>query len=279
MTGLVVVNADDLGLAAGVNQGIFEAIDAGVVTDVSLMANGAAFDAAVDGLRARGIGTVGLHFCLVDRERPLSGRALTGGLADADGRLPFRNTLFRRILIGGRRAQDAVADELQAQYLRITGAGLRVTHVDSHQHVHLFPGIAEAVLDLCRTKANVLVRVPDPGRLATLMSGPIMALAARMRRRAAARGVLTVRALGFERSGRMTPDVIRQYLAEAESLPCCEIIVHPGRADDHLRSRYRHWNYDWDRELEHLLQSRPLLASIGTRLVTHDGALRTGLTP
>lgn len=42
-----------------------------------------------------------------------------------------------------------VVSELQAQLERGLSCGLEITHVDSHQHLHVLPGIADIVLDLC----------------------------------------------------------------------------------------------------------------------------------
>ena len=44
----LILNADDFGLTRGVNEGIIRAYSDGVLTSATLMANGAAFDHAVD---------------------------------------------------------------------------------------------------------------------------------------------------------------------------------------------------------------------------------------
>ena len=67
----VVINADDLGLSEAVNVGIFDALEAGAITDCSLLAVGSAYEHAVQGLKVRSIECVGLHACLVDKEIPL----------------------------------------------------------------------------------------------------------------------------------------------------------------------------------------------------------------
>ena len=60
----LIVNADDLGADQARNAGIFEAIDAGIVTSVSLFANAPATNDAVKRLlsiESRAI-SIGLHF-------------------------------------------------------------------------------------------------------------------------------------------------------------------------------------------------------------------------
>jgi predicted glycoside hydrolase/deacetylase ChbG (UPF0249 family) len=44
----LIVNADDFGLSSGVNRGIVEAHEGGIVTSATLMACGAKFQEAVD---------------------------------------------------------------------------------------------------------------------------------------------------------------------------------------------------------------------------------------
>lgn len=269
------MNADDLGLAEGVNRGIFEALDAGVLTDVSLLANGEYFDEAIRGLAERNITGVGLHFCLVDGERALAPESIAAGLADAAGRFPLRNTLFTRVLTGGKATQRAIGAELMAQYQKIVSHGLRVTHVDSHQHVHQFPGISEVVVELCRTENIPVLRVVQPPALGSLMSGPMVVLAARLRRLAFGSGVAAVRGLGFERSGQVSCEVMRRYVGEAaRSGGVSEVMVHPGRLDERMKHRYAHWHYDWDRELRDLIDSRSTLGALGDRLINFETAAR-----
>ena len=67
----LVVTADDVGLHPGMTLGSLKAHDEGIVTAVSVVANGRAFEPAVDLLRDRPGLDVGVHLTLVG-ERPLS---------------------------------------------------------------------------------------------------------------------------------------------------------------------------------------------------------------
>src|ERR1700730_520412 len=62
----LIVNADDLGLTAGVNRAIIETHIGGVVSAATLMANGAAFSDAVTAVRSAPNLSVGCHVVLVD---------------------------------------------------------------------------------------------------------------------------------------------------------------------------------------------------------------------
>jgi predicted glycoside hydrolase/deacetylase ChbG (UPF0249 family) len=105
----VIFNADDFGYSRGINRGIVEAHDAGVVTAATLVVNGRAAEEAALLARARPGLSVGLH-------------------------VNFTNEAQRLVDLEDR---DACRAELRAQYARFLElVGRKPTHLDSHQHVH-----------------------------------------------------------------------------------------------------------------------------------------------
>jgi predicted glycoside hydrolase/deacetylase ChbG (UPF0249 family) len=114
----LVVNADDLGYSSGINRGIFEAHDRGIVTSASLMVNRPAAEAAVKEIWSRPELGIGLHFDV-------------GSWADAADRVRDPGPP-----LDGRDAAD-VAAEIHAQLDRFRQlVGRDPTHLDSHHHVH-----------------------------------------------------------------------------------------------------------------------------------------------
>ena len=72
----LIVNADDLGAGEARNAGIFDAIEAGSVTSVSILPNGPALEDALRGIRAlrqKNI-SVGVHFN-ISEGRPIESAA------------------------------------------------------------------------------------------------------------------------------------------------------------------------------------------------------------
>src|ERR1044071_2461422 len=67
-TGLkqLIVNADDFGYTAGINRAIVDAHHTGMVTSTSLMANGAAFEDAIEHARRTPGLDIGCHLNLVE---------------------------------------------------------------------------------------------------------------------------------------------------------------------------------------------------------------------
>ncbi|MBD7988317.1 ChbG/HpnK family deacetylase [Luteimonas sp. Sa2BVA3] len=170
---LLIVNADDFGLNAAANAGIIECFRAGSVSSTTLMANTPGFAEAVTLAKANpGLG-VGLHFNLT-WGKPLLGLPAVLTLVDSAGNFRDRGRLGRQAL-AGRLPQDAVEQELEAQFQRLRSHGLRVTHVDSHQHVHAFSPVFSAVAKLC-ARERIPMRVP------WVASGQAGSLARRARR-------------------------------------------------------------------------------------------------
>lgn len=130
----LVVNADDFGFTPDVNDGILRSHLEGIVRSASLMANGPAFEHAVRIAHQHPSLGVGCHLTLVQGESV----ALPGTqLPRSAGRL----------LASPPTLHEALR-ELQAQIEALLDRGIRPSHLDTHQHVHLMPVVLEAVATL-----------------------------------------------------------------------------------------------------------------------------------
>ncbi|MFG0334658.1 MAG: carbohydrate deacetylase [Maioricimonas sp. JB049] len=158
MTRILIVTADDLGIARSVNLAILDAHRNGIVTSASLMANMPAFEHAVTEIlpEAPGLGT-GAHLCLTSG-RPCSAPADIPLLVDEDGMFRHGFTgLLRLILSKHRReALRQIEIEITTQFERFADAGVLLDHIDGHQHVHMLPGVRRVVAALARDHALVM---------------------------------------------------------------------------------------------------------------------------
>ncbi len=140
----LIVNADDLGLCCGVNLGIMEAYNNGVVRSATIMPTGAGFSHAVQLAKQHpGLG-VGVHLTLT------SGRPVCQGhitLVDSHGNFSTREDLKAA---GWAVDIREVHQEFTAQIQKVIEAGLVPTHLDSHHHIHLLPTIFPVVLSLAK---------------------------------------------------------------------------------------------------------------------------------
>jgi predicted glycoside hydrolase/deacetylase ChbG (UPF0249 family) len=126
----LIVNADDFGLSPGVNRGIVEAFERGIVTSASLMVRApAAAEAATQG-RARPDLGLGLHVDLAEWR-----------YADGGWRLVYQVVP----LDDPGAVGDEVARQLEA-FRRLVGRD--PTHLDSHQHLHREEPLRSRLLEL-----------------------------------------------------------------------------------------------------------------------------------
>lgn len=264
----LIVNGDDLGLTAGVNAGIERAYRNGILRSASAMATGAALeDAAQISRRNPGLG-IGLHLTLVG-ERPACRPEEVPSLVGPDGRLlPSYRAFLGRYLRGGIRPAH-VRREFQAQAARLTDAGLSLDHLDSHQHLHLLPGLLALTVELARERGILWIRAPRPlssPRNRSSLDHPLtpspprpiverlmFAAASGWARRQVARAGFPVvqGSLGFDCSGHLTAGYLLRHIP---SLPAgiTELICHPGSGDPETQRQYGAWGYCWQQELDAL---------------------------
>ena len=165
----LIINADDFGSGRAVNEALARAHEFGTVTSASLMAGGQGFAQAVEICREhKGLG-VGLHFTLT-QGRPLADPREVPTLCDSEGAFFSRAGLLLRLLLGRVRAEH-IRIELEAQLSRTDQAGIALTHLDGHQHVHVFPVVFGLVADVAQGR-RLALRIPDEERLRAELDGP-----------------------------------------------------------------------------------------------------------
>ena len=258
---LLIVNADDLGLHEDIDRGIETAHREGVVTSASISAVGERFEGGVDVCRRCPELDVGVHLTLIG-ERPLSDLGKLGGLVDGEGRfVPDHRVLITRVL-SARVSSAAVRRELDEQIRRVRDAGLRPTHLDSHQHVHVLPGIWPVVVQLAKEHGIDWVRVPAFAPLGDGQPGAfVVALrwGLNMLQRVRRGGLGRLRtsdvtpALGL--SGHLTVERILSALAGVPNGALAELVTHPGVTTSALAQRYR-WGFEWSKETAALTDPR-----------------------
>jgi predicted glycoside hydrolase/deacetylase ChbG (UPF0249 family) len=256
----LIVHADDFGLTRAVSEGIVRAHGDGIVTSASIMAVGAAFDHAVALWRETPSLDVGVHLTLVE-ERPLTSPRRIPSLVTPAGRFHPHAMAFTKRYLLGAISLDEVRLELVAQLERVLEQGIPVSHLDSHQHLHMLPGIFALTVELAGHYAIPAVRIvrervplaPLKGPRAYVRAAQLTILNALARRNApCARHLFTTdRFVGFMCGGALDHQALRLVIALLPATGVCELMCHPGLDDP--QSPYRHWRYPWARELSALI--------------------------
>lgn len=138
----LIVNADDFGMSIGISDGIYLAHRYGFLTSTSMMVNMAASDYAIGRLaRCPQLG-VGIHLN-VCQGSPLMPAHTVRSLVDESGQFHPPDVMARRLTRFQISSRELEA-EFRAQIQWLKRYVCEVTHADSHQHMHLFPGAVRA---------------------------------------------------------------------------------------------------------------------------------------
>ena len=217
MSKILIINADDFGLTAGVSRGILAAHRRGIVTSTTLIVNRPVDQALLDELKSSTLG-VGLHLNLT-LGGPLANARRVASLVDAEGKF-IRDAREAAARANKDEARIELGNQIDA-FRQLMGRF--PTHLDSHHHVGRHEPILDLMLDFA-TAIRVPVRSQDD----------------QVRAAARARKLRTPDHFAGE-SGPEPCWTAERVLRELEALPdgVTEFMTHPGYYDDDLGySRY-----------------------------------------
>jgi dolichyl-phosphate beta-glucosyltransferase len=249
----VIIHADDYGLAPGVNRAIEKGLETGALHSASIMLGGDHATPALSWAAAHPEFDFGVHLNLT-LGRPVLGPERVPSLVDSDGRFrPLLAFLFR-VALGLVRASEIEA-EWKAQIAASRCAGVRISHLDSHQHVHLVPSIFRGALVRLAAEEHLVLRAMD-GPMGLNATHPrakeiALAIATRLSVGRRFRHLVAARGAGICFRDHATLDALRASLYGARPGDTIELVVHPGFTDDALDASGD--DYRGDREAEHAM--------------------------
>ncbi len=278
---LIIVNADDYGLTAGVSRGILRAHREGIVTSTSVLAVAPGFATTVGWLGESPQLDVGAHLAAVGEDPPLLSAAEIPTLVDRRGRLALSWRQFLPRTAAGRIDPADVAAEFGAQADAVAGAGIALTHLDTHQHLHLWPLVRTVVLGMAE-RLGMAVRITRSAAhspVGVVVRRLSVALEAEARWRSIP---FPDDAAGLDEAGSLDDSTLVRALRRLAVGPgtSAEVGSHPGEASDPDRHRYR-WDYRWGDELAALTSpaARHAVDDAGFVLGTYAELAPAGPTP
>jgi len=256
----LIVNADDFAIDPAVNRAIITAFQEGILSSTTILASGKALEEGLEMLQSTtGLG-VGLHLCLVD-QKPVSEPSKIPSLVGNQGCLHKSHLSFIFKYSTGRIKLEEVEIELEAQIRKILDAELKLTHLDSHQHLHLLPQIVPVVGKLAQKYNITRIRIPLDDVSIGISAGTIIRrfqshavsnLALRAKSAYAAYGLTTTDYFfGFAVGGAFKKNIWEKVIQNL-SPGVTEIMVHPGEDTVSLRN-VTGWDYSWEEEYRALL--------------------------
>lgn len=262
----LIVNADDFGLHETINLGIIKGYTKGCITSTSIMAGAPAFEHAA-ALAAEHLRLgIGVHLTLVGGA-PVAEPGRISSLIDGDGLLCSSYPVFlKKFCFSGIRLEE-VKLELTAQVEKVIAAGITITHLDSHQHMHVVPGIIDVVIDIAKQFNIRALRIPaEP----LLFWGGFKPDIGRIIGRAGLSVLARLAGLKAQRAGLAVPEHFygmlaggnmdeRLLLTIIDKLPngLSEVMVHPGVDNIVLNQKFG-WGYHWQQELAAVVSPRVL---------------------
>jgi predicted glycoside hydrolase/deacetylase ChbG (UPF0249 family) len=144
----LIITADDYGMCGVVNAAIEECLAAGALRATCVMANMPAYQAAVSLRHWFPRASVGLHWNLT-QGRPVLPVTQVASLVDSHGQFFSAGRLRRRWFLRQVRLAEIIA-ELRAQYHRFYTTAGQPDFWNTHQNIHLLPGLFQACAALGR---------------------------------------------------------------------------------------------------------------------------------
>ncbi|BBB93299.1 MAG TPA: ChbG/HpnK family deacetylase [Methylomusa anaerophila] len=261
----IIINADDFGLHECVNEAVILGHTSGSISSTSIMACGAAFEHAVSLTSRYPKLGVGVHLTLV-AEYPVAPSYLIPSLVNQKGRMAEKYPVFLKQYLAGKIKIKDIYRELTAQVAKVLNYGVNITHLDSHQHMHVVPGIIEVVIDIAKEFNIPAIRIPaepvwffggyksSAGRIIGRTGLSFLSLLARRKVRKA--GIISPDYFfGMLAGGKMEEKLLVNILKALPSNGVTEIMIHPGACDAILNDAYD-WNFSWQAELGAAMSSQ-----------------------
>jgi predicted glycoside hydrolase/deacetylase ChbG (UPF0249 family) len=251
---LLIVNADDYGLTEGVSRAILEGHQRGVVTSTSALALGSGWTKTASWLVDHPALGVGAHLAAVGEDPPLLSAREIPTLVDGRGRLCLSWRQFLPRAAAGRIDPSDLRREFAAQLATIEEVGITVTHVDTHQNLHLWPMVRSVVLELADRREIPAIRVTRSAAR-SVVGATVRRLSRRLETASDQAGlVYPAASTGLDEAGHLALPAMNSALDRLarSGAPSAELATHPGEAGDGALDRYA-WSYQWSDELAALL--------------------------
>jgi chitin disaccharide deacetylase len=279
----LIISADDMGASACINDAIIKLFKASAITGTSLVANGPAFAEACRMLRDNGINEAGAHLTLTENYPPVNPDTYKiKGFLNKKGYFPGGYINLALKLYSGKIKKQVLYDELRLQVEKIRQEGFVLTHIDSHEYVHMLPLLWQITLKLCEEFSIPYIRIPNEGlgvagkdfQLRDIVrSRALWFFSKNAHKKIKDAGLVSGNAfLGHFHSGRLDSDIL-SFMAEHIQEGITELVVHPAfYSEDFLKDFPFYRNSP--NEIKALMSGewKEKLKSLGITLISHSDA-------
>ncbi len=272
----LIVTADDLGLTKSINEGIAKACREGIVTSVSVIPTGEAFADALKVIKDLGLKGIGAHLALTET-KPL----LKSSKFYINHYPLFKDIIFKKIDL------EEIRKELKAQLELLKDSGANITHINSHEHMHMIPEILEILISLAKEFNIPALRYPRgdrpvrPFKIRDLYKKSVLSyFSGRNAGAFNSCGLLyTDHFFGVLDAGRLDIDKVKTIIENLKE-GVTELVTHPGFLSPEVLDRYS-WHTGGEAELFALTDDRikNLIKKNDIKLISYEDFLALKHTP
>ena len=262
----LIITADDLGLTKSINEGIARAYQDGIVKSISAIPTGEAFEDALKVMKDLKLEEIGAHLSLTETKPLLASSKF----------YKDHNRLFFELSLG-RISADCIYSELKAQLDLLRSSGIRITHINSHEHIHMIPEVLAIFVKLAKEYGIPAIRYPGGDRPPMIFSPSeiyryliISYFAKKTKNIVIDSGLLyTDFFFGLLDGGRLNEESVVEILNNLKH-GVTELVCHPGFLSPEVLDHYS-WHRGAERELFVLTdkKTRKAVESNGIKLITY----------
>ena len=143
----IILHADDFGFNEETTKATIECFERGALTSATIMVNCEASAMAIEYAQKHPEFSWGVHLTYVDGLSPVCKDCKS--LLNNEGTFIDSNVIRKKALLLCLNQKDIVKETI-AQIEILTQAGIKVSHLDSHGHIHKFPSFLIALKQAAR---------------------------------------------------------------------------------------------------------------------------------
>ncbi|MGH4139617.1 ChbG/HpnK family deacetylase [Clostridium sp.] len=157
---MIIVNADDFGKNENINKAIIDCFNEGLCSSTTIMSNMPHFEHAVELAHEIGInkGCIGIHLNLTEGKPMTDKMRLNTRFCNSNGYFNKDALRVEKVLALSSEEKDALVSEIKAQINRCRESNIRITHLDSHHHVHTIFPLLKIIDEVCKAEGIPYVR-------------------------------------------------------------------------------------------------------------------------
>lgn len=166
----MIVTGDDFGLSTPVNDAIVKAHEKGILTTTSLMVSAPVAEDAVARAKSLPDLNVGLHLVLSNGKATLSASDIPA-LVDANGEFSTNQVSSGIKMFFSADAKAQLEKEIRAQFEAFKATGLKLDHVNAHNHMHMHPTVFDLIIKIGKDFGLTAIRIPNEPPLESIIDG------------------------------------------------------------------------------------------------------------